>query len=148
MAERSDADGPGSRARGDASRYSIFTDRDRGQSRRDHPQSWGEVNTTDTDWPGEDAEDDSHAPYREWRARQIEDYDRDYAEFRREKQREFETDFARWRDRRQNGAVATGGERGETETARAPDRSATAGTTGPAGEEEARPRARGARAKG
>jgi len=101
MAEQSAARRPGSGPPGSSIFDQAGFDQTRARRRGpDHPQSWGEVSATDTDWPGEDEDDDVHAPYRDWRARTMAECDRDYAAFREEKQRQFEADFQDWRRRR------------------------------------------------
>lgn len=50
---------------------------------------------------GRDRDAWGYDPYRSWRSRQIEDFDRDYDEYRRENQAKFEQDFGTWRQNRQ-----------------------------------------------
>lgn len=40
-------------------------------------------------------------PYRSWRSRQMEEFDRDYDEYQREHQHKFEQEFGTWRSKRQ-----------------------------------------------
>lgn len=50
---------------------------------------------------GRDREAWGYDPYRSWRTRQMQDFDRDYDEYRREHQSKFEQDFGSWRQNRQ-----------------------------------------------
>lgn len=140
MAEQSDARRPGA----GPPRDSIFGQARPRRAAPGHPQSWGEANRADTDWPGEDEEDEMHAPYRDWRARELAACDRDYAEFRREQQRRFEADFAAWRQRRRARDTAAAAAPTPTES-ELPDRGDGERADAPSSEGAGTPRSRGSR---
>lgn len=140
MAEQSDARRPGA----GPPRDSIFGQARPRRAAPGHPQSWGEANRADTDWPGEDDEDGMHAPYRDWRARELAACDRDYAEFRREQQRRFEADFAAWRQRRRARDTAAAAAPTPAESA-PPDRGDGERADAPSSEGAGTPRSRGSR---
>lgn len=50
---------------------------------------------------GHDRDAWGYDPYRSWRNRQVQEFDRDYDEYRREHQSKFEQDFGTWRQGRQ-----------------------------------------------
>jgi hypothetical protein len=55
------------------------------------------------------AERRHHDPhYRDWRARQMAEFDRDYEEYRRENQSRFDSEFSAWRSRRGEQRAAVG----------------------------------------
>lgn len=95
---------------------------------RDHPQSWGEANSTqDDDWLRDDSRQgfgqrrgagghpDEH--YHHWRDQQISQFDRDYEDYRRERQQQFHSDFETWRKNRQSGQSGVGQGMTGTQTA-------------------------------
>jgi hypothetical protein len=69
--------------------------------------------------------------YRSWRARQIEQMDRDYEEYCRDRQQSFHTDFGSWRQSRQAQGSSGAGASASTGSNGTPDpMAASDGTTG------------------